>query len=146
MTKTSTDVGKILQELVHLDYDAIEAYEAAIDRLDSAEFKARLTEFCEDHRRHTENLVPHLEQLGTEVPQGPDLKRILTEGKVVIGGLVGDKGVLMAMRANEEVTTKAYKEALDHVTVGTNLHTTLLSNSDDEQRHRAWIKQTLESL
>ena len=146
MTKASTDTGKILQELVHLDYDAIEAYEAAIERLDNPEFKARLTEYCDDHRRHTDNLVPYLQELGAEVPRGPDLKQILTEGKVVIGGLAGDKGILIAMRANEEVTNKAYEKALEHATAGTSLHATLLANYGDEQRHRAWIKQTLESL
>lgn len=146
MGKTVNDTGKILHELVHLDYDAIEAYEAAIDRLQNSEFKVQLSKFCDDHRRHTQNLVPHVQEIGADVPKGPDLKQILTEGKVVIGGLAGDKGILTAMRANEEVTTKAYKKALDHVTAGTQVHATLLANYEDEKRHRAWIKQTLNSL
>lgn len=50
------------------------------------------------------------------------------------------------MRANEEVANKVYKEALERVTAGTKLHTTLLADHEDEQCHRAWIKQTLESL
>jgi hypothetical protein len=52
------DVKKILKELVYLDYDAIEAYEAAIERLDNPEFKARLTKFCEDQEPLMTNNMP----------------------------------------------------------------------------------------
>lgn len=140
----ASGVVKLLKELVHLDYDAIEAYEAAIDRLDNAEFRSQLAEYCDDHRRHTENLGRHLAELGEEPPSGPDLKRILTEGKVVIAGLAGDKAVLTAMLANEQVTNKTYEEALEHADASPEVRATLAGNLEDERRHRAWLKATVD--
>ena len=74
---------KTLKNLVALDYDAIEAYDAAIERLKDPGFAARLREFRQDHLRHTENLGAILRNMNEDVPQGPDMKRMLTEGKVV---------------------------------------------------------------
>ncbi|MGF1549692.1 MAG: DUF892 family protein [Sphingomonadaceae bacterium] len=143
---SSTEIAKLLKELVHLDYDAIEAYEAAIERLEDPRYKQRLSEFCGDHRRHTENLAGHLRQLGEDVPEGPDLKRVLTEGKVVLAGLAGDKAILTAMRANEEVTNKAYEKALEKVDANAAIEDTLRANLADERRHRAWLKESIEAL
>lgn len=141
-----TKVDDLLQELVKLDYDAIEAYEAAIERLDNPAFKAQLSEYCDDHRRHTENLGAELRKLGADVPDGPDAKRILTEGKVVIAGLGGDKAVLTAMKANEEVTNKTYEKAVEHADTGPELKSILERNLADERRHRAWMSQTIDTL
>lgn len=145
-TRDKAGVAKLLKELIHLDYDAIEAYEAAIERLENADFKARLGEYRDDHRRHTENLGAHLRALGEEPPSGPDLKRILTEGKVVIAGLAGDKAVLGAMKMNEDVTNKTYEEALEHADASADIRATLAANLEDERRHRAWIEATLDRL
>lgn len=38
---TESDLVDMLNNLIQLDYDAIDAYDTAIDRLDSAEYKAR---------------------------------------------------------------------------------------------------------
>ena len=149
MTSTSNlrpDVAKVLRELVYLDYDAIEAYEAAIDRLDNPEFRAQLTAFCEDHRRHTNNLASHIHEIGAEIPEGPDFKRILIEGKVIIAGLAGDKAILAAMRANEHATNKAYEKALEHVDPTEKLHATLHANLMDERKHLDWIEKAHDSL
>ncbi|MBC2778666.1 DUF892 family protein [Parasphingopyxis marina] len=148
MATTVTDSGlvKLLQDLVHLDYDAIRAYEAAIDRLEDDSFKSTLARYCADHRAHTENLGAHLRALGADVPDGADWKKILTKGKVVIAGLIGDRAILAAMLANEEVTNKAYEAALEHEAADPGVQQTLRANLEDERRHRAWIEGTLERL
>ena len=137
---------KTLKELVSLDYDAIEAYDAAIERLETAAFAERLRQFRQDHVRHTENLGSILRKLNEEVPQGPDMKRMLTEGKVVIAGLGGDKAVLRAMQANEKVTNKAYEKALEANGMDAATRETLTRNLEDERRHKAWIDKTIEEL
>lgn len=45
-----------LENLLVLEYDAINAYEEAIKRLDDAERKRELAHFMGDHQRHTEEL------------------------------------------------------------------------------------------
>jgi len=53
-----------LQDLIALNYDAIEAYQATVERLDDEESKMRLAEFKADHERHTKNLGAHLSAMG----------------------------------------------------------------------------------
>ena len=137
---------KTLQALVKLDYDAIEAYEEAIERLDDAVAKTKLMEFCNDHRRHTENIGNILRNLGEEVPDGPDVKRFLTEGKVVIADLGGDKAILKAMVMNETVTNKAYEEACSSDDLDATMQQTLEQNLADEARHKQWIEARIEVL
>ena len=138
--------AKTLQELVKLDYDAIEAYEEAIQRLEDSAHKSKLEEFRQDHVRHTENLGEILRKMNQEVPTGPDMKRMLTEGKVKIGSLGGDKAILRAMNANEKVTNETYEKALKLDNLDTHTRQTLEQNLADEQRHKAWIEQRIEAL
>lgn len=139
------ETAKTLQELVNLDYDAIEAYDEAIKRLDDAETGTKLAEFREDHVRHTENIGNILRNLGEEVPAGPDAKSLLTEGKVVIADLAGDKAILKAMVMNEKVTNKTYEKALKVDGLDAAMQQTLSQNLADEERHKTWIESRIEA-
>jgi uncharacterized protein (TIGR02284 family) len=141
------DPIKLLRDLVELDYDAIEAYEAAIERLDDPIFTAQLKSFCEDHRRHVADLNPVIQDLGGEPVLEGDFKRILTKGKVILGGLVGDKAILSAMKTNEDDTNAAYERAVQNVESVSGFVVSILTrNLGDERRHRAYLEQAIASL
>lgn len=135
-----------LQDLVKLDYGAIEAYDAAIGDLYDRDTRRQLQEFRADHVRHTQNLGQILERMNAKVPTGPDVKHLLTEGKVVIAGPAGDKAILRAIKTNEEKTSKKYQKALEELDLDAVTRDTLLSNLDDEIRHIAWIDARIEDL
>lgn len=139
-------VVKTLNELIQLDFDAIEAYELAIAKLESAGYRNPLTRFSEDHRRHVRELSLLVQGYLGKPATGPDLKRLLTKGKVFIADLFGDdKAILMAMYANEKVTNKAYEAALEGIGEGKpEARVQLESNLADERRHRAWLEQAIE--
>lgn len=137
---------KLLQSLVELDYDAIEAYEAAIERIDDTQIKSRLESFCEDHRRHVATLNPIIQRFGGDPILQGDIKRVLTKGKVVIGGLFGNRAVLMAMKTNEDDTNTAYERAVAQVGLGTDVHQILERHLADERRHREYIVVALQGL
>lgn len=145
MAGMQRNTQNLLEELIKLDFDAVEAYEAAIERLEDAESRRMLNEFCEDHRRHTRNLGEHLRNAGHTPPKGPDAKRILTQGKVVIAGLAGDKAILKAMKSNEDDTNAAYERA-GNKDLPQEIHRTVLGNLEDERRHRAWIERKISQL
>ena len=140
---TEADVGMLVYDLIALDYDAIAAYEAAIERLDDEGYRRALASFRDDHVRHTQNLAPFLAERGAEVPQGGDSKQILTTGKVMFANLFGDKAILEAMRTNEDDTNTAYGRAVEHSDVTPELRQVLEQNLADERRHCAWILETL---
>jgi uncharacterized protein (TIGR02284 family) len=138
------DLKSVLRQLIEVDFDAVEAYKAAIDRIGDPEAKGMLAKFRADHERHTDELGAQLRQLGGEPPTGPDLKRVLTQGKVVIAGLAGDRAVLMAMKSNEDDTNTAYERATQRTDASPDLLSLLRRNLDDERRHREWIEQRLQ--
>lgn len=140
---TSTVLVELLQDLIQIDYDAIEAYEAAIDRVDSFNLKPALREFLADHQRHIRELSAMVSAEGFDPPTKGDYKRVLTKGKVVLADLAGDRAILTAMRSNEDQTVKAYEKACDHQGLEPVVLTTLQANLADERRHRAWFEQQL---
>jgi bacterioferritin (cytochrome b1) len=140
------DVAAVLHQLIELDYDAVEAYRAAIDRLHDTDAKNALTEFMHDHERHVADLGAELRGLGREPPRGPDLKRVLTEGKVVVAGLLGDRAVLMAMKTNEDDTNVAYERVAARSDLTAEQLLLVRRNLTDEKRHRTWIEQRLSSM
>jgi rubrerythrin len=88
-----SNLNERLANLVRLDHDAIAAYESAIERLDDASSKEKLAELMADHQEHTGNLGAHLQAMGHEVPAAGSMKSMLTQGKVLIAGLMGDKTI-----------------------------------------------------
>lgn len=139
------NLADLLQDLIKLDYDAIEAYEEAVERIDNVAYKDKLREFCDDHRRHTRNLAEYLRQMGEDIPDGPGAKHFLTKGKVVLADMMGDEAILKAMKTNEDDTNTAYERAVKHAAVTPELRDTLEANLGDERIHRAWIVSTIES-
>lgn len=137
------DFHVVLKSLIALDYDAAEAYEAAIERLENAEYKKQLTEFKADHERHIKELSEVAHILGLTPPDGPDMKVALTKGKVLLMNIFGDKAILMAMKTNEEDTNTAYERAFTHKDLDPRARETVERGFADERRHRAWITDTL---
>lgn len=138
-------VVKALKELVALDYDAIEAYDAAIERLDDKQAARKLESFKQDHIRHTTNVGDLIRKRSETPPDGPDFKRVLTEGKVVLAGLIGDKTILMAMSANEKITNLAYDKARGLDDLKPQERSILEENYADEQRHKEWIDKHIKN-
>lgn len=139
------DVADVLNGLIRLDFDAIEAYEAAIRRADDQAIRSQLAEFLQDHQRHTVNLAEEVRRLGEKPVDGPGLMRMLTEGAVVIGGLGHDRGVLKAMSTNEAVTNRSYEQALEKL-ADHPVANVVRQNREDERRHKQWIDSRLQEL
>ncbi|MEZ4308314.1 MAG: DUF2383 domain-containing protein [Polyangiaceae bacterium] len=68
MVAKDKDLARLMNELIALDYDAIEAYEAAISRLKAANDKEQLTRFMADHQEHVSALTKLVRDLG-ETPR-----------------------------------------------------------------------------
>ncbi|MBS0351305.1 MAG: ferritin-like domain-containing protein [Proteobacteria bacterium] len=132
-----------LKELCELDFDAVEAYKAAIERLENNSYKEKLKQFMQDHIRHTTELSQLLSQHQVKAPTGPGSKSLLAKGKVVLGGLVGDKTILAAMKTNEDDTNTAYERLNAHQGKWPESVQILARGLEDEKRHRAWIEEVL---
>lgn len=138
-----TEFSAALTELCKLDYDAIEAYAAAIERLKNNHYKKALKEFSNDHVRHTREISIILEKHNVKAPTAPSLKKLLTRGKVILASLLGDKAILKAMKTNEDDTNTAYERLNEHAGLWPDAKSILEKGLEDERRHRAWIEGAL---
>jgi uncharacterized protein (TIGR02284 family) len=143
---TERELLDVLHNLIALDFDAIEAYQAAIKRLDNATDQAQLRQFMGDHQRHTRELGEIVRELGDTPTMQADIKSVLTQGKVVLGNLMGDSGILKAMKTNEDDTNTAYERAVAREDLTPHVRQVLQRNLADERRHRAWIEARLASM
>jgi len=146
MVGTQRDLLSLLNQLLELDYDAIEAYKAAIERIHDDTDKARLTSFMRDHEQHVRDLSDIIIAKGEPPAPGPDLKRVLTKGKVILGAIAGDRTILIAMKMNENDTNTAHERAVARSDLDPNLRALVERSLNDERRHRAWLSQRLEVL
>lgn len=136
-----TDLPSLLIHLIKLDFDAIDAYDVAIARVSRAEYREPLEDFRDDHVRNTEMLTQMLYDRGVKPPDGPDLKRVLLEGKVRLASLVSDRAILYAMKTTETDMVTAYDRATRSPSVTPQLRDLLLDGLLDERRHRAWLRE-----
>jgi hypothetical protein len=118
---------------------AADAYQAAIDRLENSSYRNALAEFKRGHLRHITELGDILSSMGRTPPKEGDMKALLTKGKVVIAGLMGDEAILQAMRTNEADTNTAYERAVNFKDLQANTRGVLQYGLADERRHCEWI-------
>ena len=142
------EIVEHLNGLIELDYDAVAAYQATIERLESAAFRQQLTEFKADHDRHVRELGQVVSALGGRPKSSGDAKQMLTKGKVVLAGLAGDEALLRAMKSNEDETNERYEKALDRCgpIASPQIRAVLERGLDDERRHRQWLVGTLDRI
>lgn len=63
------DVISKLKDLAALEFNAIETYEAAIERLEDLDIRAKMTEFLGEHERHLMDLCDAIIQEGGAPPE-----------------------------------------------------------------------------
>jgi uncharacterized protein (TIGR02284 family) len=140
---TQKQIGDLLHQLIELDFDAIEAYRAAIARLEDGGDRAQLATFMADHERHVRDLTSIVVGMGQKAPAHADMKQVLTKGKVMLAALVGDRAVLRAMKTNEDDTNTAYERAFRRGDLPSNVRAVVEKNLADERRHRSWLEMRL---
>jgi rubrerythrin len=138
-----TSFASAVLDLIELEYDAKEAYEAAINRLENQEYIAKLKEFLSDHERHINELTSLVTIHQEKAPTGPSGKQWLTKGKVILGNLISDEAILRAMRSNEIDTNAAYDRMSDYDDIWPDAKDFVNKAFADERRHKAWFDKTL---
>jgi uncharacterized protein (TIGR02284 family) len=133
-----------LNELIRFDFDAIGAYNSAIDDIKEAAVREPLVQFRGDHERHVQNLSAIVQRLGGKPVDAPGFKGIIRKTMTKAAGLGGTELTLKAMRSNEEVLNKTYAHHLS-LDFPDDVREIIRGNYGDEQRHLAWVEQALRS-
>jgi rubrerythrin len=137
---TGSDFRTVVENMIVFEHDAIAAYTATIERLDSATHKAKVTEFRGDHERHLRELHEMARACGANIPAEGDMKELLTTGKVKLANLIGgDSALLKAMSSNENDTIQAYKQASENGAVPPEHRPMFQRGLEDERKHQAYM-------
>ena len=132
-----------VQDLIHLDMDAIKAYEQAIKACEHENVASQLRSFQADHQRHVRELSDEMRKLGEQPKVTTDIKGFFIEKFTAITSM-GTRSALMAMMGNEQLTTSRYKAAQDLQDLPETTKQIIRNNYADEQRHLQWIKSALD--
>ncbi|AKF10612.1 DUF2383 domain-containing protein [Sandaracinus amylolyticus] len=133
----------LLRDLVHLDVDAIHAYDQAIKNIDVEPVRAELERFKGDHERHVTELTTAILDLGGTAPViRRDLKGLFIEGMTALRAAMGTEQSLRAMQTNEKLTNKEYDKAAK-MALPARVDELVRRNYDDERRHLEYIEDAI---
>jgi uncharacterized protein (TIGR02284 family) len=135
-----------LNDLLQLDHDALQAYDVAIENLESESSRETLRQFRADHARHVAELTNLVRSNGGSPVHQPHLSTGLFKLAVQqIGRAGGDYGILLAFEANErQVRDKYWRHAeRPHPP---EVRDALRRNAEDEERHYSWAIETLRRM
>lgn len=140
---THDEIIDDLNDLIQLDFDAVQAYTQAIDEIDVPTIRDELMHFRTDHDRHVTGLTSIVRRYGGRpVEQSRDFKGFLIEGLTAVRSKMGTENALNAMRSNEQLTNREYQEAV-RKDYPMDILSELEANFADEQRHLQYIEQTI---
>jgi len=147
MTASTAEVIEGLNDLLQLDHDAVGAYEIAIEKLKDREHADQISGFKKDHERHIRELNELIAALGGTPTNEPHATGPLKQALQSLGGIAGDKGVLIAWRANElQVRTKYDSYAAEANRWPQNAKRVVDQNALDEGRHLEWATRVLNGM
>lgn len=132
---------EVMNDQIHLDLDAITAYDEAIEGCDSQDIKDQLGVFRGDHERHVSELSAMVRQYGGTPAERTDIKGFFIKAFTKLASH-GDRSALYAMRGNEQLTNKSYEKALENE-LPDDVRSLLERNLQDERRHLSWIEETI---
>jgi rubrerythrin len=140
------DIAGLITDLIYLERDAIAAYDATIERLSDASLSTQISRFRDDHLQHLDVLNEMARETGAEAPAEGDMKQMLTTGKVLLAGLMGDAAILKAMKTNEDDTVTAYERASTHNDAIPKSKAFFEKALADERRHREWMQRSAQTV
>jgi rubrerythrin len=137
---TQSDFLNALNDLLELEYEALEIYEAAINRLENEKYADKLREFKSDHQKHVDKLTTLIKDHGKDPAVGPSGGQVLAISNIAIRKLIGDESVLKGLYGAEKDTNTAYERINNHPDKFDDAVQLLKSFWEDEKKHKAWIE------
>lgn len=136
-----------LNDLLQLDHDAVGAYEIAMEKLQDRDHADQIAGFRRDHERHIRELNELIAELGGTPKNEPHATGPFKLALQSLGGLAGDKGILMAWRTNElQVRTKYDSYAAKANSWPAPVKLTIDRAALDEERHYRWVAEALQRM
>jgi rubrerythrin len=128
MARMIREVIAVLNELIALDYGAIDTFKAATARLRTLTDKTQVGQLMADHRRHVSELSLLVKNLG-----GEPVRHDAAPARRTSADVFED------IRAEEEAIASAYEEAATKQGIPIDVVAVLERNLAHERTHLAWL-------
>ena len=136
-----------LNDLLQLDHDAIAAYDVAIAKLEDRDHADQIAGYRRDHERHVRELNELVARLGGTPANHPHATGPFKTALQSLGGLAGDRGLLMAFRTNELAVRAKYDHYASRAMLWpADVKRAIDGAALDEERHYAWVADVLQRM
>lgn len=142
-----TVLTTMLNDLLQLDVDAVQAYALVIRQLESAARKQAVRRFQADHKRHITSLKALIRAHGgvpipiSHIPTGAF--KLAMQATASLGG---DRAVLLVFKTNERPVRDRYRRAANRKGLPPKVTRALKRAATDEARHYRWAEKSLQQL
>lgn len=136
----------LLNDLIQLDIDTVEAYRKAVEGIEDKIMRQRLEEFAQNHLDHIDMLTQEVERAGGRPPHlSKDLKGLIIQGFAALRSTTGTRGALKSLQTAEELTVKDYGNAVSQDVPGS-VKALLRKFFAEERNHLDYIRNNLQAL
>jgi hypothetical protein len=132
--------------LIERYFDVIAAIETALPRLEVGDNRELAAALRADHERCARLLTELVFELAGTPPTHGDMRRIVTETKVAVGEIAGDRGVLGALKSNEKGLCHALERAAEDRSLPSTLQRRLAEELSVLRAHLELLDERLEDL
>lgn len=133
-----------LFDVLKSDYDAVEAYAFAMNKVSNKMYLPILKLFKQDHEDHIILINRFIQDHHIKVPNDEKMKSALPKIKVYLGNLMGDTSILLAIASSEANANQAYERINLFEERWPEIVETLKRHLDDEVTHKVWFESIFE--
>ncbi|HEY6557486.1 MAG TPA: hypothetical protein VI072_09435 [Polyangiaceae bacterium] len=127
-------------------FDVLEANSIAVDRLESSSDRDLALRLKSEYEESVRYLTELSFELGGEPPTHGDLRRVVSDAKVAIGEIAGDRGVLGALKSNESSLCKLLEKTARKADLPVNLASRIGEELEASRARLALLDDRLEEL
>lgn len=145
-THSEAQVVALLNDLLQLDHDAVQAYSLAIEGLKNQQHKQTLIRFRGDHERHIRDLTELIEaHNGTPIQISHLPTGAFKLAVQAAGNAASDRELLLAFKSNERQVRDKYARLAEE-NHSPDVAAVLHRNAADEEKHYTWAAEMLERM
>jgi hypothetical protein len=137
---------EICSSLIERYFDVIDANHRALDRLEAPPNRDLALELGAEYERSARLLTELVFELGGQPPTHGDMRRVVTEAKVALAEIAGDRGVLGALKSNEKGLCSALERAVASPALPQTLQLSLQEELGLVRSHLVRLDERLEEL
>ncbi len=142
----NNELAKALEELAQVDIDTVHTYNRVLDQIPDEIIRARLSDFRDNHIKHTGDLCAEIRSLGGEPPElTKDFRGYVIEAFAALRTVVGMKSAMKALKTAEKINYKHYGEIVSK-NAPSHLKELLRKHFTDEKIHLDYIESNLKAL